>query len=332
MEKRPRILFTSTFPAPFISADFESLNRNFSVFWIRTHGVGALMEYARAIASSDVSFSWFASVHSAFVVFLAKIFRKKSIIVLGGADVANEKEYDYGIWNSPWKSVIVRYGIRHADLVLPVAEALRQEAMRLAEYDGKNIETLPTGYDLERWKPECPKEQFVLTVGATPDLVRVKKKGIDVLLQVAKRLPDVPFVVIGLAPEMQRQLEIPSNVQCLPFVTQHELTCYYQRAKVFFQPSRHEGMPNTLCEAMLCECIPVGANVYGIPAAIGPAGFLVNGDDVACYADALARALAAPESAGQAARKRIVELFPREKREERLNVLIVSLVQTRQDD
>jgi glycosyltransferase involved in cell wall biosynthesis len=325
MEKRPRILFTSTFPAPFIAADFESLSKVFSVVWIRSHGVGALWEYVRAIASCDVTFSWFASVHSAFVVLLAKIFRKKSIVVLGGADVANEKDYDYGIWNSPWKSVIVRYGIRHADVVLPVAEALTLEAIRLAEYDGKNIETLPTGYDVERWKPAGPKEQFVLMVGATPDLVRMKKKGIDILLQVAKMLPEVPFVVIGIAPEVQRQLEIPSNVQCLPFVPQDELMRYFQRAKVFLQPSRHEGMPNTLCEAMLCGCVPVGANVYGIPAAIGSAGFLVDGDDVARYAGALIQALAASASAGQAARERIVELFPKKKREERLRNLIVSL-------
>lgn len=329
MKKRPRILFTSTFPAPFITADFESLSKVFSVQWIRSHGIGALAEYVHAIASCDVTFSWFASVHSAFVVLLAKIFRKKSIIVIGGADVANEKDYDYGIWNSPWKSVIVRYGIRHADLVLPVAEALKQEAIRLAEYHGANIETLPTGYDVERWKPAGPKEQFVLMVGATPDLVRVKKKGIDVLLQVAKRLPDVPFVMIGIAPEVQWQLEIPSNVQCLPFVPQDELTHYFQRAKVFFQPSRHEGMPNTLCEAMLCGCIPVGANVFGIPAAIGPAGFLIDGDNVAAYAGALIQALAALASAGQAARERIVELFPKEKREERLRNLIVSLNEKR---
>ena len=329
MEKRPRILFTSTFPAPFITADIESLTTAFSVVWIRSHGIGALAEYVRAIASCDVTFSWFASVHSAFVVLLAKIFHKKSIIVLGGADVANEKDYDYGIWNSRWKSVIVRYGIRHADVVLPVAEALTLEAIRLAEYDGKNIETLPTGYDVERWQPAGPKEPFVLTVGATPDLVRVKKKGIDVLLQVAKRLPDVPFVVIGIAPEVQRQLEIPSNVQCLPFVPQDELTHFFQRAKVFFQPSRHEGMPNTLCEAMLCGCIPVGANVYGIPAAIGPAVYLIDGDNVAAYAGALAKALAAPDSAGRAARERIVELFPKEKREERLRNLIVSLIGNR---
>ena len=213
--------------------------------------------------------------------------------------------------------------------MLPVAEALAQEAMCLAGYDGKNIETLPTGYDSERWKPGAPKEKFVLTVGATPDFVRVKKKGIDILLRTAKRLPEVPFVVIGIAPEVQRRLEIPSNVQCFPFVPQDELTHYYQRAKVFFQPSRHEGMPNTLCEAMLCECIPVGANVYGIPAAIGPAGYLIDGDDVAAYSGALAQALAAPASAGQTARERIVELFPKEKREERLKSLIASLIDNR---
>ena len=59
-----------------------------------------------------------------------------------------------------------------------------------------------------------------------------------------------------------------------------ELLNYFQRAKVFCQFSFSEGLPNTLCEAMLCECIPVGSNVNGIPKAIGDYGYILQLKDV----------------------------------------------------
>jgi glycosyltransferase involved in cell wall biosynthesis len=35
-------------------------------------------------------------------------------------------------------------------------------------------------------------------------------------------------------------------------------------------------MPVSLSEAMLCECIPVGSDVNGIPDAIGPYGIVIH--------------------------------------------------------
>jgi len=37
-------------------------------------------------------------------------------------------------------------------------------------------------------------------------------------------------------------------------VPDEELIKYYQKAKVY-QLSEYEGLPNALCEAMLCECL-----------------------------------------------------------------------------
>jgi len=50
----------------------------------------------------------------------------------------------------------------------------------------------------------------------------------------------------------------------------------YNQAKVFVQASITEGMPNTLSEAMLLECIPVGSNINGIPDAIGETGIIIK--------------------------------------------------------
>ena len=43
---------------------------------------------------------------------------------------------------------------------------------------------------------------------------------------------------------------------------------YYRRAKVYCQPSRREGLPGALCEAMLCGCYPVVTGTGGMPEAV----------------------------------------------------------------
>lgn len=326
MTRNHHILFTATFTTPFIREDLRILQEKFSVTPIIAAGWTTFLKYFFAIFKSSLTFSWFASVYSSVLVLFATLLHKKSVIVLGGVDVANEKEIDYGIWNTPWKARFVRYGLRNATAVVAVDEFLKREAIRLAEYNGSNISVIYCGFDETKLKPLGEKQNFVLTVGACPDIVRIKKKGVDVLLKVAAQMTDVQFVVVGVAENVQRLLQPSPNITFYPFLPQEELLSYYQRAKVFCQPSLHEGMPNTLCEAMLCECVPVGSNRSGIPMAIGDTGFLCEYGNVEETVKAIHAALASPSDLGQRARQRIISEFHISKREASLQALISSLL------
>jgi len=322
---QPHILFTSTFHSSFIDEDIRLLQKNFHVTTAITKGWVAPFVLLRNLFSADLTFSWFASTYASFLVFFAHLLGKKSILVLGGADVAKEIELGYGIWNSRWKSYIVRYGISHATAVLAVDQFLKQEAIRLAKYSGDNITVAPTGYDPEYWTADGAKEQLVLTIASCPDVMRVKLKGIDIFIAAAEKMPDIRFVLIGLNANVASSLSIPSNVQCLSFMPQEEIKKWYQRAKVYCQLSLREGLPNTVCEAMLCECIPVGTNVGGIPTAIGDAGFLVSYNSISETVEAIRSALLRPPDDGVRARARISERFALAKRERTLQETVAKL-------
>lgn len=314
---RVKILFTSTQHTSFISQDLELLRKHHAVHHVITRGIFAPFAILRHILGANVTFTWFASTYSFVVVLLARLMNKPSVLVIGGVDVARIPEMRYGIWLSLWKSLLVRHALRNASKVVAVDESLKAKAIALANYGGSNILCVPTGYDSARWHPEGTKEPVVLTVAKCDNEWKMKVKGIDVLFECARALPDIRFAVVGFAPQLvnRSRERVPANVDMMGVMDQSELLQWYQRAKVYCQPSYSEGFPNSVCEAMLCGCIPVGTNIGGIPRAINGCGFLVPYGNVRQLADAIQKALMSPASVGERARAYVAEHFTLEKRE-----------------
>lgn len=321
-KSKANILFSSTFTTSFITNDLHSLQKAYTVIPLIGSGIKIIIKYLKWIRDIDITFSWFASVYSSILIFLTKIFNKKSILVLGGADTAKEKEIGYGIWNSRWKSVLVKYAITHSTQVLAVDETLKKDAMKLCMYDGRNIKIIPTGFDPEYWKPSGEKYSRVLTVANCPDAVRIKIKGIDFLIQIAEETKDIQYTVVGVAEHLTANLKAPQNLKFIPFLPQGELLIEYQKSKIYFQPSYREGLPNALCEAMLCECCPVGTRIGGIPTAIGNTGKLIEYGNVEEGCTAIIQVI--KEGNGKPARQRISKMFLKEMREKQLNSIIES--------
>jgi glycosyltransferase involved in cell wall biosynthesis len=98
----------------------------------------------------------------------------------------------------------------------------------------------------------------------------------------------------------------------------------YNQAKVFVQASITEGMPNTLSEAMNCECIPVGSNVNGIPDAMGDTGVIVMKRSVDELEQAILKAL--KMETGERARSYVENNFTLVLRRERLISLLDKLL------
>lgn len=276
----------------------------------------------------DLVFVWFAGDHAFFSSLFTRIIRRPIVVVVGGYDVASIKEMKYGSMLNPVSRAMVRYVLNHSNKVLTVDESLKNDATELAGVDGNNIETVPTGYDDKIFKPGGIKENLVLTVALSPDWNRVRLKGLDTFVKAAKFLPDVKFSVIGVIKEAKEKLQsiASPNVELMEPLYQERLISYYQKAKVYCQLSMREGLPNTVCEAMLCECIPVGTHIEGIHTAIGDTGFYVDYGDVEGTVQAIKKALSSTDKLGQKAREHIQNNFNFEKRKHILKSLFNELL------
>jgi glycosyltransferase involved in cell wall biosynthesis len=314
---RPRLLFTSTLHTPFLDDDLRILRRHADVDVLIARGPFAFLRVAPRLLRADLSFTWFASVYAFPVVAGMHLLGRPSLIAVGGVDATRMPDIGYGLWNSTWKGSLAGYALRHASAVLVVDGCLRERLVELAGYDGRNIRVIPTGFDAEFWSPGAERTRTVLTVAACENEVRLQVKGIPLLLETARLMPDVPFRVVGPFPDLLGPLrrKAPSNMIFEPPVPRNDLREYYRLAAVYCQPSRSEGLPNSVCEAMLCGCIPVGTDVGGMRSAIGESGYVVPPEDPHALAGAIQTALEAGEPMRIKARSRVAGLFTVDRRE-----------------
>lgn len=330
MNRKIRILFIRPSKSSFIQKDLEILRKHFDVKIVDSDLTGKSLKGAlvtiynmiKEILRVDITFSWFAGTHAFVAILLSKIFRKRSIVVVGGYEVAEVPEMGYGAMLRARSARKVKFVLKHADKILVVDPSLKEDAIKNAKVSGENIDCLSTGYDSNYWKRKDEKEDIVLTVGSVDKLV-VKRKGFEVFVKAARHIPSAKFVLVGK--HIDNSVEYlksiaPPNVEFTGFVSDEDLLKWYQKVKVYCQLSRYEGLPNALCEAMLCECVPVGTNYCGIPTAIGDTGFYVPYGDPKATAGAIREALNSDK--GREARERINEMFSMQRRERELMRII----------
>jgi glycosyltransferase involved in cell wall biosynthesis len=280
----------------FVEADRGILAEAFDVTTIEYHGKRDLVRLAMAVRRSDLSVSWFALGHAAAAVMFSRWFRKGSVVVVGGWDVAAMPEIPYGAMRSARQRRRTTRTLNRATLVLAVSEASRKEALRWTERD---IFVAPLGVDTDFFSPIARARAGVITVASFLHDQSVRTKGVDVLLETARMLPDVPFVIVGrMSPGCSVRLRstAPPNVRFTDWLDPGQLREEYRAAKVYAQLSAHESFGLALAEAMACGCVPVVSDRGSLPEVVGHAGLVAPYGDTAAAAHAIRDALRSGEA------------------------------------
>jgi glycosyltransferase involved in cell wall biosynthesis len=330
--QRQSILFVYINFSSFVKADYEILSEYATVTKYQFKPVKGLVrtgiELFRElwflifnIRKYDAVFIWFGDYHSLLPVLFAKWFRKESYVVIGGYDVSTLSEYNYGSINKPIRSFFTRNTFKFVDLCLPVADALKEKLFLICPQ--AKSETLSTSVNPDKFSfDNYQRPKRIITVSGTENHQRLMIKGLDRFRELALLLPEFEFMIIGAKESVKHYFEpLPANLILLPSQHFDQMNQYYQSASFYAQLSRSEGLPNALCEAMMCGCIPLGTNVGDIKVAIGETGLTIKEWNPELLVDFI-RKNHNNISLRDSARKRIITLYDPSKRVNRLQQLL----------
>ncbi len=201
-----------------------------------------------------------------------------------------------------------RYLLRCKHVMIVLLSSRMREYLAVHDFNLPNIQLIPNGVDTRRF--QVMQATCAARVGNYSDncleahlqtVVCVSRlsyeKGIDVLLLawqlVHKEVPQARLVIVGGGPleaKLVGMVEALGMAGCVEFMgMQDDVPAQLQQGSFAVLPSRHEGMPNAMLEAMACGLPCVATRVSGSEDIIeqGVNGLLVEIED---YRD-MARAL-----------------------------------------
>ncbi len=265
----------------------------------------------------DVTLAFFGMPSGAIALPLKWLFRVPYVVSLRGGDVPGFRPYDFALYHR-MIGPLLRLIWRQAGAVIANSGGLRTLAQRFERR--VPIQIIPNGVDPDYFAPpdrswEPPRMLFVGRV--------VYQKGLDLLLHALAALRGLPWelTVVGDGPQrpvleqLAASLDIAARVRFRGWLKGDDLLQEYHRANLFPYPSRHEGMPNAVLEAMGSGLPVIASRIAGNEELIvhQETGLLIEPENQYALELALADLLRDPhrrQQMGAAARRRAIECYP----------------------
>ena len=273
-------------------------------------------------------------------IFFARLLKKKVIVkmtLLGSIT-------DPGVWLTSRLGILMRWSFAQADRIVSISVPL-SENYRRCGLDPSKLRHLPQGVDIHRFSPVTDAQKLdvrsaLSLQGRAKYLCFVgsfkHRKGADILVNaficMAQQYPDLNLLVIGpdtfddpvrakrhyevFAEDLKCRIATSGLAERVVFTGRtDDVPSYLQASDIFIFPSRREGLPSAVLEAMSVGLPCVLASLDGIASEItanGEAAVIIDTESPADYEKAISHLLSDPEAAaqlGKRARRRVEEVY-----------------------
>ncbi len=186
------------------------------------------------------------------------------------------------------------------DYIICVSNADKHSAQKYRLISPHQISTIYNGIEPINFLPKSEAQSFLklpankLIIGTIAGFY--KTKGLDTLMQAMALMPNeikskMQIVLIGNGPEFKNLKLKIKNLKLEGIVLTpgsiDNASVYLKAFDIFILPSRKEGFPYTLLEAMQAGLPIITTKVGGIPEAVDNAGILVEANQPPALAEAL---------------------------------------------
>jgi glycosyltransferase involved in cell wall biosynthesis len=178
--------------------------------------------------------------------------------------------------------------------VLAVSRETADRCTSRYAVDPAKLVVVPNAVDLEHFRPR--ERGAVRSVLGLPEDVPIvaflghfiDRKGPLRVLEALRRAPDARAIFLGHGPQQPEGEQVLHAERCPHALVPH----YLCAADVFVLPTRSEGSPNAILEALACGLPVVSSDIPSVREVVSKScGELVDPMDVRALGDAIARLL-----------------------------------------
>ena len=201
-------------------------------------------------------------------------------------------------------------GLKKADRIITISEYSKKDIIKHLGYPENKISIVYPAVDQDIYYEKRDREiikklgildthKVILYVGSEQP-----RKNVPFLLEainlLKKRIPEIKLLKIGTSQvpgarekllELIETLGLQKEVIFVGYVSENDITKYYNAADLFVYPSLYEGFGMPPLEAMACGTPVVTSNVTSLPEVVADAAITTDPQDIDAFVDAMYKVL-----------------------------------------
>ncbi|GEM_PF-126350 len=235
--------------------------------------------------------AFFGLPSGAVALALKAVYKIPYIVSLRGGDVPGFRPYDFGLYHKLIRPLL-RVIWKNASTIVANSRGLHALAL---QFDSRfDIPIIPNGVDSELFNADAHENVSarIFSVGRI-----VHQKGLDLAMHALSGLMELDWEwriagdgpQIGLLKSLAERLGIQGRIRFIGWQSHDRLVEHYAWANLFLFPSRHEGMPNAVLEAMASGLPVIASRISGNEELVvdRETGLLVPSENVDALREAL---------------------------------------------